>query len=37
MQEINQKNNVRRTPAQIMQRLWDYSGGAKIDLNGKAQ
>ena len=37
MQEINQKNNVGRTPAQIMQRLWDYSGGVKIDLNGKAQ
>lgn len=37
MQEINQQNNAGRTPAQIMQKLWNYSGGVQIDSHGKTQ
>jgi len=37
MQEINQKNNAGKTPAQIMQKLWNYSGGVQLDSHGRAQ
>jgi RHS repeat-associated protein len=34
LQEINQKNQNGRTPQQVVNLLWNYSGGVKLDNNG---
>jgi len=36
MQEINQQNNAGRTPNQIIQQLWNYSGGVQLNSKGNA-